>query len=195
MNAPAKETTMPGKHKLATLTPVEGSRHEVPTEAVDTYEGIVLRIQMAGIELGHGARLTRRLSWAITTVTAVTSLAVFATLSLATGMAARVTVGVVVAAAAVLSAWETKASEEARTEAKDLSLMLQDFLPLRRRLAHALSMCRMYGTPIDPDLLSEAQKALDDHTRSRPQEYPAFDKAEDEVVDDLTRKGYLHRAT
>ena len=93
---------MTGKHALTTPTPVEGVRHELPVEAVDTYEGIWLRIQMAGIELGHGARLTRRLSWAITTVTAVTSLAVFTTLSLATGMAARVTVGVVVAAAAVL---------------------------------------------------------------------------------------------
>ena len=99
--------------------------------------------------------------------------------------------GVITAVAAILAAWESRASEEARKDAKDLSDLLNTFLPLRRELAHALSECREKGTPIDADLLARAEKTLDDHTRACPAEYPAFDEAELKVHDHLMHLGYL----
>ncbi|HEY0905332.1 MAG TPA: hypothetical protein VGE14_15710 [Marmoricola sp.] len=182
---------MTGKHEMAATTPVKGAVHEVPPEAVELYEGVWLRIKMAGIQLERGAKLSRRLGWAITTITTVTSLSIFTTLSVSTGTSARTIVGVITALAAILAAWQSKASEEARSDAQALGGLLQRLMPLRRELEHALSDCRMWGTPIDADLVAKAQKTLDDHSIDRPQEYSAFNEAEKKVHTDLINLGYL----
>lgn len=181
-----------GAHvKKPSPTPMEGQRHEVPMEAVLALQRVWTREKMVGIEMARTSVLAHRLGLATTSVAAVTSLGIFTTLQADSSTPARVVVGVVTALAAVLSAWQTSASRNAEVEKQSLTELLQTLIPVREKLVQAVSECQLGGTPVDADLLAEAESVLKNHEIGSPGEYPSFEEAETKVEDELVALGLL----
>jgi hypothetical protein len=173
-----------------TATPAEGG-HRVPSEAVIALKRVWTREKMSGLELARVGRLNHNLGVVITVITAVTSLAIFASLQAETNTLARAVTGAVTALAAALAAWQTSAKADEDTETKILVELQSTMAPLRKELVQAISECQMSGKAIDRDLLDRAEQAVDKHEAAHLAEYPAFDKSELKAVGELEIMGLV----
>jgi hypothetical protein len=195
--APASDThpkaaaTSPGSPGTADKTPDQGSGHAVPLEAVMLHQALSTRVKMAGKEFNRAGTRSRWLGFVSTGLTAVMGLGVFATLQADPGFPARLTVGLILAVAAVLSAWQTWLGHDLEQRAPSLNAMVTAFQPLRNELMHALSECRLNGTPVSTELIERATKTLDDHLKEYPGEYPSYEEARHSAMEELEALGFL----
>ncbi len=158
------------------------------------HQAVSTRVKMAGKEFSRAGTMGRWLGFASTALTAIMGIGVFATLQADPGFSAKLTVGLVLALAAVLSAWQTWVGKDLEEQAPGLNAMVSTFGPLRDELIHALSECRLNGTPVSNDLLERATKALNTHMKEHPGEYPSFEKARHDAMQDMEELGLLSPA-
>jgi hypothetical protein len=175
-----------------TRVPADNSR-PLPLEAVEALEATWIRCRMAGIQLARNDAVVRRFGWVVTGLTALTSTGIFATLQQAPGDAARAAAGSVLAAAAVLAAWQTRATKQAQTEAKAMTNVLRTFHDLHERLLSALSTYQQDGTLVPQSLLAEAKAARDRHVLDMGAETPSYEAAARSVAAEMRDLGLLAR--
>lgn len=161
----------------------------VPVEALELLEATWVRCRMGGMRLAQQKRWAWRLSNVTTAIAAVTSLSIFAALGDLSDNLSRTIFGSVTAAAAVISAIQTKFATDAQNEVEKLHALKGRFHPLHEELLTAISQCMEDGSRINPDLLARARSARAAHVIDMGSEQQQFDCATKSVHFSLDELG------